>query len=651
MKDFLFNQASPARPILMLRFRIGQESGEIWERTLEQLKRFPNCCDEVWFSTGLGVAPLSTHKRLSETMGRNAAELRKLGIVPSLQFQSTIGHGDGINASRDNSGLQWGTYVGKHGEKCKYINCPRQPGFIRYLEEMAHLYGAWHPGSVWVDDDLRLNNHSPAMDPGGCYCADCLKAFSEREGKEYTREELVSACEQDLELEKRWLLFGQESLKMDAEAIARGFKEISPETRLGLQHNSLPDRFALFQTFSEISGKRCGSRPGGGAYSDHDPYLFMDKAFEMAYMKREQPGYDVLDQVCAEIEDCPRVFSSKTPQGLRIETLFYMATGMDSISYFIMDPLLETPEWYGKELLAPLAAEAVAYHDFAKHNEGTEPGGVGFTGRYYYVGPLAFPLIGVPVAVYSPNACCKMLRAEVVPYLAENELTELLNGNVVLDGAAVDAVCKRGFSGLIGNIQAKTAVCSSEYLTDDPLNNGIAVRLHSAPGAYEISIPGNVADESAVRILGRYKNRLGEDCGIASLLMERANGTRILVLGCGGFETAHISSSRVQFLYRAMDALSGGKMPVLPCEPVQCCIVPRILPDNTLRSVTIMNTVIMKQRPFELQLRGVPGNVTEIEWVIPAEKSVRLPLRRTEDGCFVTVPAIAGWDIGYLKIS
>ena len=91
---------SPAadRPLMMLRFRIGQESGEIWKRTFAQLKKYPDCCDEVWFSTGLSVVPLDTHRKLSAAMAENAKQLRRIGIIPSLQFQSTIGHSDSISA-------------------------------------------------------------------------------------------------------------------------------------------------------------------------------------------------------------------------------------------------------------------------------------------------------------------------------------------------------------------------------------------------------------------------------------------------------------------------------------------------------------------------------------------------------------------------
>ena len=45
----------PKRPLMMIRLRFGHEDPEIWRRTFEQLKRNRECCDEVWFSTGIGI--------------------------------------------------------------------------------------------------------------------------------------------------------------------------------------------------------------------------------------------------------------------------------------------------------------------------------------------------------------------------------------------------------------------------------------------------------------------------------------------------------------------------------------------------------------------------------------------------------------------
>lgn len=641
---------APDRPLLMLRFRIGQESGDIWKRTLKQLELHRGAFDEVWFSTGLGVAPIETHRRLAAAMAENAEQLRKIGIIPSLQFQSTLGHGDSIAEPRDNSGKTWSGYVGKNGEQCRFVNCPRQPGFLRYMEEMALLYGAWKPASVWIDDDLRLSNHQPAFEHGGCYCDTCLAAFSAEEGKAYTREELVAACGNDPALQARWNDFGRRSLRGVAEAIVRGLKAVSPGTRLGLQHNSDLDRIGIFHAFRELTGLRCGSRPGGGAYSDHDPYSIMEKCMLMSSMKTEQCGYDVLSQVCAEIEDCPRVFTSKTPQGLRVESLYALATGMDSVSYFIMDPHFESPEWYGENLFAPIAADADSYREYARFNEGTEPGGVGFLKPVYHPGALLFPLIGVPIALYSRNAVCRMITREAAELLSEDDLTRALAENIVLDGPAVEAVNKRGLGRFIAGINVEPADgAAMEQLTGDPLNDGIEVRVHCpfASGYCRILVPENTP---GVRTLGRYVTLGGEDRGVASVVLERPDGTRAAVLGCAGFMSRHLSSSHIRFLYRVMDHLSRGRLPALPDTPVQCSVVPRLMPDGVLRSVAVLNTVISPQRPFAMRLRGVPENIRYADWIVPSEPPVRLELRREGADCIAVIPEIAAWNIGWLKI-
>lgn len=639
---------SPAadRPLMMLRFRIGQESGEIWKRTFAQLKKYPDCCDEVWFSTGLSVVPLDTHRKLSAAMAENAKQLRRIGIIPSLQFQSTIGHSDNISAPYDNSGKTWGGYVGRFGKQCKYMNCPRQAGFLRYVNEMARIYGAWHPASIWIDDDLRLNNHSPASEPGGCHCKDCMKAFSQLTGRKFTRKTLLQACKNDPDLQKKWDEFALDSLRGVAHAIAAGLKEVSPGTQLCLQHNSSMDRVDLFHIFQSETGLRSGSRPGAGAYSDHAPFAFLEKAVEMASMKALQPGYDVLSQVCAEIEDCPRVFSSKTAAGLRVETLYYLATGMDSISYFIMDPRLETPEWYGKELLAPLAADAPCYDAFAEHNAGSEPGGVGFAAEAF--GPSGLLTIGIPAALYSPYANCKAISAESIKKLPEDPLRKLLTEHsILLDGAAARAVADRGLESLIGGVVAEPASRAlMEMLTDDPFNDGIEVRIHHGDH-YLLTVPEKL---KRATVAGRLTDLNGNDHGISTLLFTRKNGTRVALTGCSAFATEHVSSGSLQFLYRIVDFLSGGALPALPSEPVQCSIVPRVLKDGTLRSVTVLNTVIMTQRPFRLLLRGVPDRVKTAVWWSPSETPVPLKIRRENGVCSVTLPAIAPWQIGWLKI-
>ena len=179
-------------PLMMIRLRGPHTADDAqWAKTFKILRENRAACDEVWFSTGIGFPELDGHREMSALMAAHAEELRSVGIVPSLQVQTTIGHSDGLVESAGAEGKTWSSYVGVHGEECRYVNCPRQPGFLAYQEEMAKIYASWRPGSVWLDDDLRLSNHSPASDPCGCYCPYCLSLFAEKEGRLYSREELV----------------------------------------------------------------------------------------------------------------------------------------------------------------------------------------------------------------------------------------------------------------------------------------------------------------------------------------------------------------------------------------------------------------------------------------------------------------------------
>lgn len=640
----------PKRPIMMIRLRFGHEEPEIWRRTFEQLKRNRECCDEVWFSTGIGIPTLEEHNRLSELFASHAEDVRKIGIVPSLQIQATIGHGDSLTESAGAEGKTWGGYVGIHGEKCKYINCPHQPDFLEYLQKMSELHAVWKPGSVWIDDDLRLFNHSPAMGGYGCCCPHCLSLFNQQEGHEYTREEIEAVCATDSPLKKRWYEFSRQSLCKIAETIIRGFHAISPDTKFGLQHNNDFARIPVFETILKTAGSRPGSRPGGGAYTDHAPYQILDKAYFTSMQISEQPGYEVLSQICPEIESCPRDFCCKTPQGLRIESLLDLAVGTDSLSYFIMDPLYETPEWYGEELLKPLAADTPSFREFIRHNQGTMPGGLGLPLKTFTpVEKQGLPLVGIPSAACSPYANCLIVTKNAIENLSDDELDDLLRKNILLDGAAVLTIQERKMGNRIGGIKTSLLQKSVfDFYTDNPFNSGL-----TAPKHYPLSNERYVFESASTgktTVLSRYLDHTGKDHGIATLLWERSNGTRVACIGNDGFNTRYISSTRVRFLNRIADWVSHDSLPAVASDPVQCLLIPRITREGELRSITVLNVTIGCQKPFTIELRNIPDGISHAEWLVPSEKPVPIEIKKDGQNGKITLPEIAPWGIGWVKI-
>ena len=643
-------QPSPTRPLMIIRVASSGLEPEVWDKLFPVLRDNRVACDEVWFSTSIGLPELAEHQRRAAILAKCAEQLRSVGIKPSVEIQATIGHGDGFLDQSDIPARNWGGFTGADGTVCKFSSCPRQPGFLAYFHEVAKIYAAWHPASIWIDDDCRLGNHWPVMERGGCYCDTCIAAFSKEVGHHWTRETLVEACKTTPTLWQRWREFGASSLAQLAKTIAEGVHEVSPQTILGHQHdNDALAVNAVLKALQEGSSMRSASRPGGGAYSDRDPFAFFNKAFNFSDQINDQAGYDTVQQICAEIENCPRVFTCKTAQGLRIESLLYLALGCDSLSYFVMYPHREKIEWYRREVFEPLAAGAPCYKDFAKYNVGTMPGGLAFKSDWWWPDRDGLPLIGIPAAAKSKLACATIIDKEIAEQLSDAQLRKVLAGDIILDGEATAILQKRGLSDLIGGFGATLLQGSAvEKFTDDQLNQDIVGITHTTLDGvrHRIDIPEGVS----VRIAGKYYRNNGNEAGAASILMERPDGTRIAILGYGGFDTRYICSARVQFLSRVADWVAHGKLPVLCEEPTQLALIPRIEPNGTLRSVTILNPVIGEQHPCTLRLRQLPNAVTSTQWCVPGKTPVSLTITRDGADALVTLPTIAAWEIGWLKL-
>ena len=649
-KPDYFASPAPNRPLLIIRLRSGYEAPEIWERLFEQIKQCRDICDEVWFSTGIAFPAIEEHRKKSDLFAAYAAQLRSLGIVPSLQLQATIGHGDRTFADNSLEGKTWGSYIGRNGEVTRSCNCPNQPGFLEYMAEISRIYAQWQPGSIWLDDDLRLSGHWPANDPRGCHCEDCMALFSKSENQNYSREELVKACENDPELERRWRAFAIKSITNLTEVIVKNALAVSPESRFGLQHGGSNERITILNAIAHSTGERAASRPGGGVSSDLEPLWMIDKTYLCARQTYSQPGYETLDQVCPEIESYPRTFSCKTAHGLRLETMLYLALGGgDSMSYFVMDPICETPEFYGKNLLAPLAADAPCFRELIRRNENSIPAGVGRAEHACYdfrTQNLGFPLIGIPQAGYAPGACCIQLTEFAVNEMDDEKLESILKQNIILDGKAAFAVIKRGFGRYLENISVMPQEERFyDYCTDDPLNAGIA-GAKNFPFSDERFVM-DVPEKSSARILTDYLDSKQQSYGAATVIFERPDRTRGAIIGYDGFHTRYLSSSRIIMLNRIADWVSGGTLPAMPLEANRCLIVPRIGKTGNLHTITVLNTTIDTHAPVKLQLRGVPAGA-KISWHIPQKAPVPLDYQASGNCVTVTIPELEAWNAGYL---
>ena len=452
-------------PVLMLRLSMQNTSSEeVWAQTYSILTQNPGCCDEVWFSTGTGMPDMQVHRDHVSRLVKAKEALRELGIGSSLQIQMTIGHGDQMGMEQEWEAKTWTGWTGSTGVEDKFCNCPRQVRYLDYIRTMTRLYAQIHPHTLWIDDDLRYDNHIPATYDSriGCWCATCLAAFSTEEGKDWTREALDSAMDGDEQLAERWKAFSIESLRRIAQVIAEETKAVSPETRMGYQKTFWDGDTtvvrAVLQTLAQVSGRRVAYRAGGGAYYDKlHPAEQIIKSMDAARFMRVLGNPEYVESWCPEIESWPRHYGSRTAQAVLLEAFTGLAYGMDAVSMFVIDSGQEEADLQARSMLFPLADGAPMLRSYAQANRGTEAVGYRTSQDNYALyefGTLGIPILpgngrslGMlegdnlkPVNIYSqPSSAvqdvrCQMDAQSPAPVLCQSPFVGLLIPRVTADG-------------------------------------------------------------------------------------------------------------------------------------------------------------------------------------------------------------------------
>ena len=405
-----------AGPVLQLRLRAPDiASDEAWNATRAMIAANPGCCDEVWLSTGIGVPPVGVHADRAARMVRAAKELRALGIMPSLQFQATLGHGDSLSLTEDCSAKKWTGWTGSTGVEAKACNCPRQSGFLEYVRAVARLYAEFKPAYVWIDDDLRFDNHAPATAGSrpGCWCERCIADFNAATGGKWTRISLDAAVAKDAALMKSWIAFSEDSIAEVARAIAEEFHRISPDTRMALQHGMTHTGtiMKILTVLRETSGRTVGFRPGGGAYYDVNPNDQILKSLYSARYRCKLGNPEMISLWTPEVESWPRVYGSRSAQSILVEGFSALMYGMDAVSMLVTHTGNEELPLYSRTILKPIADGSAVLKGYAKSFRDTVP--VGFTSNVPVERLYAFASSGVPVLFGVGQSCGELTESDL----------------------------------------------------------------------------------------------------------------------------------------------------------------------------------------------------------------------------------------------
>ena len=656
-------------PFSAIRLRKPQtDNAEIWKRTFAQFVKYRDAVDDVWFSTGICFPPMAEHRAAAKRLAAAAEDLRGAGILPSLQIQATIGHGDSLVHYADNRGLAWQTYVASDGTAAEAMNCPRAPEFIAYMKEMTALYAAAvKPYSVWIDDDIRIINHhggNGGSSGWGCHCARCTGLFSAKEGRTgaaaWTRETLVEAMKNDKKLEARWRAFAFDGEALLVRAIADAVRAASPGTRMCVQQPGacFAEHRALYEACRAATGLPVAMRPGAGSYYDHDARAQIRKAYILA-LQMDTVGVRTMpwiDRICNEIETCPRSFACRSGRGVLLEAIEALSQGMNSISALAIDAGFETPEWYGEEILAPLARNAAMLKRYVAASEGAERAGYGVCGRpgeALLTGSLPLK----PLAAGERSALARFVTKKDAKDAIEGgkeTVAALLTEDLVLDGGAACELAAAGYGGEIG-LAAGPGNCIlagyslRERFTADPLNDGFLAR--EAPVDDDVAI---LKPAGTARTISEYCSDMNAAVrpGAAAYVFETPAGRRRAVFGNNVFTSALAvaSGDRILQLHRVADWASRGKAPAVLETPTRSFVQPRTRADGSTASVVFVNASVGTVRSARLRLRGVPADRRHATWQTFDAPAVRLDIEREGGDAIVVLPPVEGWNAGCLLL-
>jgi hypothetical protein len=80
---------------------------------------------------------------------------------------------------------------------------------------------------------------------------------------------------------------------------------------------------------------------------------------------------EYIDLWCPEIETWPRVYGSRTGQGVLVEAFAALAYGLNSVSMFMMAADMEPADLYSRTLLKPVSEGSDVLMRYARANDGT----------------------------------------------------------------------------------------------------------------------------------------------------------------------------------------------------------------------------------------------------------------------------------------
>jgi len=633
------------------------------------LEEHPGCFTDVWLNTAYGYPPNEIHSLTADYYKELAEKFRAKGIVVSLQLSNTIGHGTYM-ASRDCSGLVYPDspvrkLVGHDGSVCDYGFCWNDRYFRDYiLSHVRDYVSKVRPSEFWIDDDFRATNHSPVH--FGCFCDSCLTMFNTLHDTNFTREELVyEFLHADLPIRDQYIAFIRRNMADFMADICCAVHECCTETVICLQNGENgaytgPDLIHLFDVMLEKTGHAPMFRAGGGAYYDHDPNAMINKYVLIDFQHSKLPAY--VKEKCPEIENLPNAALGKTMTGTALETSLYLAGGATGITYAMLGTTCEDYSFYEKGF--SLFAEQRPYWEkLAAVSERSVHGGITYAHTKkahlrklspeediysfkseFFDGVASMRRWGITFGYEQRKNGVSILHPWEAQNMSTEEISDLLDKNVLTDGEAVEILQRRGFDlGIrLRPLSSIECLSSNEHFTDHPVNR-VGTELFTSTifsrGSSKYYALTDVSENSEV--LGYYD---GENSAYTDVIIPVQGGAHWAVIGHALWKYIVPSYQRDRII-NILDYIAPTALASRLISPVQAFVLSRVdkISGMTL-AVSLLNCTIEPQSQIKVLIRN--PETKAFTYVSQYDGEVPLHFEETANGFLVTIPHLSPWSLG-----
>ena len=394
----------------------------------------------------------SYRKLKKELQGSNV----KLGIL----FQSILGHWPRVDKDEE----KWTRTINIDGKTSRF--CPLDPGFRKYIYDVAVAAAKEKPVFVMGDDDIR--GFSPKAE---CFCRRHVAEFNRRTGKKFTSAQLRKAVRESKpgdEIFEAFLQLQRDTVNGVAALIRQGLDSVDPSIPAGSCMPGWEFRFND-QTARAFAGKNHPPtmRVCNANYLEQD----IKKTFPIVLtrslaLRAAHPG---IPNVLDEADTCPHDLYSRAAVSMHAKLCTSIMSGMNGAKIWYVNARKNgypVPRVYTDTLAKYRNFYQVLTGSMAK----TELSGLiqpchRTFPEWTFVMPHNFFLdqtnwADTMCAVFGiPFYCSYELNRDGVYLLAgekavarfsDAELKQLLSGKLLVDGSAAIALTRRGFAEYLG---------------------------------------------------------------------------------------------------------------------------------------------------------------------------------------------------------